>query len=277
MRRRRRDNTLSLFAFQDIITGVAGVMLFVLLLLVVQLALRTATASTEFGGVADPITPEPPPIEQPSDDRQQLQQMQAELERLRRQSAQLLVADASDLDAEIKAAKAELEDLMVDAVEKQSQADSMQSQMSSTESTEQKKSALAVRDRLKRQLEQLAQEQVQHEGGKLVAFKSASAGVGELWIVDMRGTRATIFNVASPNDAVTVSYQRFDPTTQIVQSIRSSLQEQTKARNVVVLLRPSVAGPGSELLDAFRAAGLRVALELLDEETQVTRPSEDES
>jgi hypothetical protein len=42
MGRRRNDNALSLFAFQDIITGVAGVMLFILLLLVVQLAIPAA-------------------------------------------------------------------------------------------------------------------------------------------------------------------------------------------------------------------------------------------
>jgi len=37
------ENALSLFAFQDIITGTAGVMLFILMLLLVQLAIQ-ATA-----------------------------------------------------------------------------------------------------------------------------------------------------------------------------------------------------------------------------------------
>lgn len=277
MRRRRRENTLSLFAFQDIITGVAGVMLFVLLLLVVQLALRTTTASTALGGAIDPSAPQPLQIEPPPDDHQQLQQMQEELARSRQRSAELLVADAGDLDAEIKAAQAELAELMGDAAEKKSRADAMQSQMSSTETNEQKKSTLEERNALRRHLEQLEKEQVQHAGGKLVAFKSASAGVSELWIIDMRGTAATIFNIESPNDAVTVTYQRFEPAIRIAQSIRSSLQEQTKVRNVVVLLRPSVAGPGADLLDAFRSAGFRVALELLDEETRVTRPSENGS
>jgi Skp family chaperone for outer membrane proteins len=272
--RRRRDNTLSLFAFQDIITGVAGVMLFILLLLVVQLTLRTVTGSSEWGGAAEPSAPQPSPQIQPPADRQQLQQMQQTLERLRRRSAELLEADAGDLDAQIDAAQAELHELMADAARKQSHAEAMQSQMSSSETNQQKRSTLERRNALKRQLEQLEQEQVRHAGGKLVAFKSASTGVGELWIIDMRGTGATIFNVESPQDAVTVSYQRFEPEVLIVQSIRSSLQQRTDVRNVVVLLRPSIAGSGSPLLDAFRAAGFRVALELLDEDTLVTRPSE---
>ena len=78
--RRRRDDTPSLFAFQDIITGVAGVMLFILLLLVVQLTLRTAAASTEWGTATEPGAPQKSPQIQPRDDHQQLQQ---ELERLR--------------------------------------------------------------------------------------------------------------------------------------------------------------------------------------------------
>jgi hypothetical protein len=274
MRRRRRDNTLSLFAFQDIITGVAGVMLFVLLLLVVQLALRTATASTELGGDVDPISPETPQIKPPPDARQELQQMREELERSRQRNSELLVAEASDLDAEIEAARTELEELMGDAAAKKSRAEEIQSQLASSETDEQRTSTIAERNALKSRLQELEQEQLKHAGGKLIAFKAASAGVAELWIIDIRATAATIFNVASPQDAVTVTYERFEPPTLMAQSIRSGLGKQTQVRNVVVLLRPSIAGPGTEILDALRSTGLRVALELLDEDMQVTQPSD---
>jgi Skp family chaperone for outer membrane proteins len=263
-----------LFAFQDIITGVAGVMLFILLLLIVQLTLRTAAASSQWGGTAEPSIPQPTPQPGPPSGREQLRRMRQELENLRQRSAATLQADAGDVDARIRAAASELEELMADAARKLSQAEAMRSQMSSSETSQQKKSTLEERNALRRKLQQLEQEQVQHAGGKLVAFKATASGVGELWIIDLRGTRATIFNVESPQDAVTVSYQWFEPETSIVQSIRSSLQERSKVRNVVVLLRPSIAGRGSPLLDAFRAAGFRVALELLDEDTLVTRPSE---
>ena len=272
MRRRRRDNTLNLFAFQDIITGVAGVMLFVLLLLVVHMTLRTATAATEFGGPIEP--PQPPPAEPEPDQRQQLMELQNELERLRKRGAELLRADTGDLDEKIRKAEAEFDELMREAAEQKSQAESIASQMSSQETSQQKMSTLQRRNALKRRLQDLEEEEVRHASGKLVAFKAASAGMRELWLIDMRGTRAEIFNVESPGDAVVVTYEKYEPPYAIVQSIRGKLQEQTKVRSIVVLLRPSIAGTGSELLDAFRRGGFQVALEILDDETIVAPPSQ---
>ena len=58
MRRRRREQTITLFAFQDIITGVAGVMLFILLLLVVQLTVKTVQAAADQAEQQQEVTPE---------------------------------------------------------------------------------------------------------------------------------------------------------------------------------------------------------------------------
>jgi hypothetical protein len=62
-RRKAPDNALSLFAFQDIITGTAGVMLFILMLLVVQLAIQSkskASAKTSSSAnVTKPSVSEP--------------------------------------------------------------------------------------------------------------------------------------------------------------------------------------------------------------------------
>ena len=80
MRRRRREQTVNLFAFQDIITGVAGVMLFILLLLVVQLSLRLATQAAELQEkLADESSKAaaatPPPDEVMEDPFQDLEQL----------------------------------------------------------------------------------------------------------------------------------------------------------------------------------------------------------
>lgn len=269
MGRRRNENTLNLFAFQDIITGVAGVMLFILLLLVVQLTLRTAIAATE--AKPQPVVPEV--IEPIRDEQQRLETLKKELEELRQRGAELLRAEATDLDAKINAAEAELQQLVATATEQKAAAESLESQMT-TETSEQKASTLEKRNALLRQLEELKQEQAQHAGGKLVAFKAESTGTGELWIVDMRATKAAIFNVRSPEETTWVEYDQFEPAILIVQPIRQKLNELTKTRNIVVLIRPSVAGIGSELLAAFRVASFNVALEILDEDTQVTPPSE---
>ncbi|MFK8113019.1 MAG: hypothetical protein AB8B91_12505 [Rubripirellula sp.] len=271
MGRRRNDNTLNLFAFQDIITGVAGVMLFILLLLVVQLTLRTAIASTE---VLQESSSAAPMEMRPVDSGERLQQLQEQLQAMRQQGAELLRADGTKLDARIAAAEKELDDLM-DANESQkTAAQTLESQLASNETSEERKATLKKKSELQSKLEELEEEQTRHAGGKLVAFNAESSGVRDLWIVDMRGTSAAIFDVRSPQAAQTVTYGRFDPAMKTAMVIRSRLAELTKSRNVVVLLRPSVAGSGPDLLDAFRSAGFRVALELLDEETQVTAPSE---
>ena len=72
-RRKSNSQPLSLFAFQDIITGVAGVMLFILMLLVVQLALQKSQAAS---------APSQQPPEFSEQERLQQQQQQQRLEEL---------------------------------------------------------------------------------------------------------------------------------------------------------------------------------------------------
>ncbi len=272
MRRRRRENTLSLFSFQDIITGVAGVMLFILLLLVVQMTLRAATTpNDQFGDIIQEVASEPPPSQQPVD-LTELRQMQRELEEMRRRSAELMDMTEAELDALVKAAREELDALMEDAAEKKSQAETLDSQLASSETSDQEKATLDQRNKLRQQVQQLEQQRSKHVQGKLVAFKAASSGVRELWIIDMRGTETSVFNVNSPEEAMTIEYERYAPAMEVVGSIRDQLQQRTKVRDVVLLLRPSIAGVGSEIMAAFQLSGYRVALELLDEDTQVARP-----
>ena len=96
-----------------------------------------------------------------------------------------------------------------------------------------------------------------------VRFLMLEYGMAEAWL----------FNVESPGDAVRVTYDRFDPPYRIVETVKTALSEKTKVRSVVVLLRPSIAGVGSEILGAFRLGRYQVALEILDEETRVAPPS----
>ena len=263
---------MNLFAFQDIITGVAGVMLFVLLLLVVQMAIRTASASTEFGEpVKEPVASQ---AQQSLPDLGRLEELQEELKRLRRRGAELLAAENVNLKADLKAAEAELKFLIGDADAKKVMAAQIESQVAG-EVREKKGTAKQQRDALQQELEELEREQSEHEGGNLVAFKAASSGVRELWLVDLRGSSAAIFNVESPADVTRVSFEPLSPAIIAVHAIRAKLQERTKVRSIVVLMRPSVAGAGPEFLSAFRSAGYQVALELLDEDTRVTSPSKE--
>ena len=261
---------MNLFAFQDIITGVAGVMLFVLLLLIVQMAIRTASASTEFG---EPVKePTASQAQQPLPDLGRLEELQEELKLLRRRGAELLAAENENLEADLNAAEAELKSLIGDADAKKVIAEQIASQVAG-EVSQKKGTAQQHRDALQQKLEELEYEQSEHEGGKLVTFKAASSGLRELWLVDLRGSSAAIFNVEDPSDVTRVSFAPLSPAIMAVHAIRAELQERTKVRSIVVLMRPSVAGSGPEFLAAFRSAGYQVALELLDEDTRVTPPS----
>ncbi|MDV6031140.1 MAG: hypothetical protein F9B45_13755 [Phycisphaera sp. RhM] len=274
MRRRRREQTVNLFAFQDIITGVAGVMLFILLLLVVQLSLRLATQAAELqeklADDSSKTTATPPPDEAMEDPFQDLEQLEQQLKQLRRDNQELLDATARDLDGDIQAAQSELAELVRQADETKTLAEKLQQQVASQQMSQQRKEILELRERLREKLESLKQEQVLHRGGKLVAFKTTASPSRPMWVVDLRDTYAELFDVLQPADVTTVSYDREQLPMQTVAQVSDVLAEKTQTRSIILVLRPSVAGAGAVLISDFRQAGFNLALELLDEDSEIT-------
>lgn len=271
MRRRRHDHTLSLFSFQDIITGVAGVMLFILLLLVVQMSLRTAAAQNdEFGGVMQQTEPEPEP-EPPAVDTTDLRKMQQRLEELRRRNADLMQTSIEELETKLKEKSNELDELLDSVDQMKRQTTEMDQQIAAADTDQEKTDAIGQRDALQSQLERLESEKAKHAQGRLIAFRAMHSGVKELWIIDVRGTSTTIFDANSPDEAMSVDYQRYAPSFDMVNDICNRLDEKTKTKNIVLLLRPSIAGVAPDVMSAFQNRGYNVALELLDEDTQVAR------
>ena len=277
MRRRSREQTITLFSFQDIITGVAGVMLFILLLLVVQLTLRSAVA---LENETPKETSAPTPVETQAavqsfpEMQQDLEQMREELEQLKIQNEALMRASSRNLDAEIRAAQNAINDLIRAGDETKDQAKQLADDIASQEVSQQRKNILDRKQKLKNELEQLAEQEQRHASGKLVAFKTTNKSSGPMWVVDLRDMRASLFDVQAPSKVIDVAYQREMPASAIVGQIKKKLQESSKTRNIILLLRPSVAGRGNEFMDSFRSGGFRVALELLDEDTLVTEPVE---
>ncbi|QEG01244.1 hypothetical protein Mal15_53200 [Stieleria maiorica] len=275
MRRRRSEQAVNLFAFQDIITGVAGVMLFILLLLVVQLSLRLATQAAEMQAelTVDPSVARAsttPPAELVEDPAQDLIALQNELKNLRRDNQALLDATERDLDAEIQAAQSELAEIVRRAEATKSQAEQLQQQVAAGEMSDERKQILELRERLREQLDSLKQEQVLHRSGKLVAFKTTATPSRPMWVVDLRDTYAELFDVLDPGDVTAVSYDRNQLPMMVVRQIRDVLSEKTKTQSIILVLRPSVAGAGAVFLSEFRDAGFHLALELLDEDSQIT-------
>ncbi|TWU05761.1 hypothetical protein [Stieleria varia] len=278
MRRRKREQTITLFSFQDIITGVAGVMLFVLLLLVVQLTIRTAAAAAKQDDDAV-VVPEPPVSETEIAEaryeelEQSLQEMKTQLDELRQQSEALLHAAESNLDDKIAQTQAEIDELIRLADEQKRQAEQLAADIAAQEVSEQRESILERRGELQKKLETLEAERQRHAKGKLVAFRTASNQNVPMWVVDLRDLHADLFDVTDPSTVTSLDFERKDPPGVVMTQVASKLKEKTKSRNIILLLRPSVAGAGVLYMEAFRAVGFNVALELLDEDTLVTEPS----
>lgn len=272
MRRRRREQTVNLFAFQDIITGVAGVMLFILLLLVVQLSLRLATQAAELQEAqaerdARQISAVSEPVDDPAAN---LESLQADLDQLRRDNQDLIDASSRNLNQEIQQAQVELADIVRDADAAKAQAESLQKQIASQEISSERKEILVRRQRLREQLEALKQEELRHGSGKLVAFKMTANQSRQTWVIDLTDSRAVLFDVQQPMDVTTVEYDRTQLPVTTVEQIETVLATKTKIRSIILVLRPSVAGVGAVFLSEFRDAGFSLALELLDEDTLIT-------
>lgn len=279
MRRRGREQTVNLFAFQDIITGVAGVMLFILLLLVVQLSLRLATQAAELQQqrqeqAAESASTVAPPLEPIEDPYADLERLDAELDQLRRQNQELLNASARNLDAEIQNAQDELAEIVRQAEAAKRKAESLQQQIASQQMSEERKEILRRRDQLREQVEALKQERVRHQSGKLVAFKTTSNASREMWVVDLRDTGAELFDVRNPSETTKVTFDSLELPALAVRQIQSALGEITKTRSIILVLRPSVGGAGAIFLSEFRDAGFNIALELLDEDSLITAASD---
>lgn len=262
MTRRRQDAALSLFAFQDIITGVAGVMIFILMLLVVQLMIRTAQAKVDSPATFRSSVPAASP-----EDLQRLDRLKQELASLQQQSSASLQASSPDLDEELAAARRRLADLV--ASTQASRKTSSELRTRSREINAAIDSQQREVDALTSEIEALQDEQSRWQSGRMVAFTAAEPENQGLWMVDIRRTSAQIFDIRKPKAASRITFAGEADVSDIVAKIASQLRTQTNSRSLVVLLRPSSARRGTELLLTLQRQGFRVALELLDAETQV--------
>lgn len=279
MRRRRREQAVNLFAFQDIITGVAGVMLFVLLLLVVQLSLRLANkavaSQSQTETPTQQLTRNQPSAEPVDDPREELATLQSERERLRRDNQELLQAAQRDLDQAIQNAQRELAELVEQAEQTKSQAEALEQQIASQEMDEQRSEILRRRSQAREQLEAFQRERQMHQSGKLVAFKTTANSSRAMWVIDLHDSHADLFDVHDPTQVTTVSYDREDMPMATVHQIADALRSKTNTRSIILVLRPSIAGAGVMFMSGFRDAGFNIALELLDEDSVITQSSED--
>lgn len=286
-RRKSNGQPLSLFAFQDIITGVAGVMLFILMLLVVQLALQKSQA-------ASAQTQQPP--ESSEQERLQQQQQQQQLEELtqwvdrkktetlanKERINLLLDVQVQNIDNQIRVLQTSQQKLGNQFSEGKTKLDQLQSENKMSQANNPARTTMEKIEALRKELESTSDEILEWQDESRVNYKSDST-VKNLYLYDVHGSYFTMSKLAAEMQKRKFSYGSSDTSSQIALKMVQEYERlpngmKDAERRIVVLFRPSAAKHGSEVVRELRKLGFEVAMELLEAKAELfSRPTVDGS
>jgi hypothetical protein len=277
MRRRRQEQALSLFAFQDIITGVAGIMLFILMLLVVQLALHTAKATDSKNAL--PPSENMNTIVIPVDRSLELAQLQSALSAIQTQTSKLLDLNFSQYESLSNRVLDDLKSLQLRSAAARERLSALDRQSNEADN----KKATAASGRTAADLEAIKQDldaQLDEWKSKSrVSFTTDDSKETDVWLADVNRFAVDVVRFSSPENQEVIAIRKGTQPGEIASKISSAISKllgsevnKFKSIRLVVLIRPSAAGFASELLGELRNLDLEIALELLDAETQIYFP-----
>ncbi len=279
-RRRSSSPSLSLFAFQDIITGVAGVMLFILLLLVVQLAIHTSATQAS----KSENQPDKSPVEDTKLLEEQMQiatmealikRKQVELESNKTKVELMLDARVVDVDQEIESRKAKVAKLQNELTAIISQARSLRSENEKLRSDDPAKVLLSEMEKMKDEIRSLESQTLEWKDETRVNYKTDNI-VNNLYLFDVQGTYCTMAVLPFDNRSKRIKYgsdKSVEKISTMMKSYYDSLPSSRKdpERRIVVLIRPSAAIFATELVRELRNRGFEVAMELLEAKAELFR------
>lgn len=264
MGRRRQENALSLFAFQDIITGVAGVMLFILLLLVVQLAIPVAQ-KIQVKRADGPLFPVASDA-----DIDRLDQLRDRLASLRSQTGDRIEVQAIGADATLNELHKNLDETLARKATLERDTESLVTQIKADASNNEIQQVERDLESMQRELAVVKAELERLAGGDFIAFRTSDSKT-DVWLVDVRGRSAEMMSLQEPSNTDHMEFDESIKPVTLARRIAERLQQSGSSLSVVMLFRPSAAGGSSELLRAMRSLGYQPALELLDSETQIVQ------
>jgi Na+-transporting methylmalonyl-CoA/oxaloacetate decarboxylase gamma subunit len=279
-RRRSSSPSLSLFAFQDIITGVAGVMLFILLLLVVQLAIQTSvTHASKPENQPDASTTEKARL---LEQQYQIATMEAlverkkiELESNKTKVELMLDARVVDIDQELEARKAKIAKLRNELSAITNQVSSLRSENEKLRSSDPAKALLSEMEKMKEEIRSLESQTLEWKDETRVNYKTDNI-VKNLYLFDVQGTHCTMAVLPFDNRSKRIEYgsdKSVEKISTMMESYYDSLPSARKdpERRIVVLIRPSAAIFATELVRELRNRGFEVAMELLEAKAELFR------
>ena len=282
-RRKSNGQPLSLFAFQDIITGVAGVMLFILMLLVVQLALQKSQAASA------PTQQAPKSSEQEEQQLQRLEELAQWVDRKKTETLAnkerinlLLDVQVQNVDNQIRVLQTSQQKLNNQVNEGKTKLDQLQSENKKSQANNPARTMMEKIEALRKELESASNEILEWQDESRVNYKSDST-VKNLYLYDVHGSYFTMSKLAAEMQKRKFSYGSSDASSQIAlkmvqeyERLPNSMKD--SERRIVVLFRPSAAKHGSEVVRELRKLGFEVAMELLEAKAELfSRPSRDRS
>lgn len=243
MARRRKSNAaFSLFAFQDIITSVTGIMILVTLMLALELLQRTENS---------PPTRTRELIEEI---QATLQEVQQEIERLESQQQssdpslqELAVLDAETLKRKLEQISARRQSLTQDINELIEDAqETTQREQEVNEEARRRQPELAELERMRRELEQTREKLEQLQDSNRVVFnRPQDAGNRTPWLVEFTGSEILVAELG-----VSQAPLRFSSESEFLQWVR---QKNPSSNFLVLLVKPNSVeqydGVVDELLD----------------------------
>ncbi len=276
-RRPKQPPALSLFAFQDIITGVAGVMMFILMLLVVQLAIQTTRAASAQAAPASDPDPERKSIqyELPAL-KERVKQLRGKNKALTEIYGIIEKSSFSGLPGILVGKNDESAKLDGEIAKARGKAISGKSKNSQPKSEDERKEIQKAIEKSEAIEKELKDKIDAWKDQSTVAYATKNIQ-DRIWMADVTNTRIELFPIPQGQPIRKLSIEKSDDADSLARKINTEYELIHKAiknrpkRQVVVLLRPSAANVGSELVRSLRNLGFDVALELLEEKARVYR------
>jgi hypothetical protein len=277
MRRCRSDNSgLGLFAFQDIITGVAGVILFILMLLVVQLTIQSSRAKPS-------ALPDYPAIDSGRlVSQSEMDELELLLSRKRQQYNGIKAKIDLVLDAKVSDIQQVMEQGRARVAQLRSELESLKEKRSKIQQANRNLITNDSSQTILQEIQELEQE-IRETEAEILEWKDSTR---VNYQTDVRASNLYLFDVHSSHVSMTVlppgetDHRIVIGPNDDYQVVASAIKERydslpngnrDSARRIIVLIRPSAAEFGLELAQELRESGFTVALELLEAKAELFR------
>lgn len=276
-RRRRVENGLSFFAFQDIITGVSGVMLFILILLVVQLVTQVVRNNEVTESKQTPTVDSSIDQEDVDELTRLLSRKQNVFDSNAKRLELLFELDSSNLSSNIAQQKVQREELQLELASIQERHTSAAALHRESSARNPAQTILEEIDKLNATLRETEEESLEWKDSSRVSY-TATVTVPNLYLFDVHQREVRMLQLPITERRHIFRIGQDAKGDSIANSIDREYSEiprekQDPQKRIVVLIRPSASQFADDLIQHLKILGFEVALELLEAKAELFKTS----